>query len=107
MADDDSNKPDMQIKPLDVVWPASSGPCAFANNACIVSDGTIVHVMFAQVNPPLITGRNPKETKERFDTTTSVEAVSVVRLAIPLSNFRVMIKTFADHIEKMDKFLNQ
>jgi len=107
MADDDSKKQDVQYKPLDVVWPTSNSPCAFANNACIVSDGTIVHVMFAQVNPPFITGRNPDEAKEHFEKTTSVEASPVVRLAIPLSSFRTMIKTFAEHIDKMDKFLGQ
>ena len=105
MSDSDTKTPEMQVKSLDVRWPESIGPAVLANNACVVTDGTTVYVMFAQVNPPYVAGQ-PDEARERFDNLTSVAAIPVAQVAIPLANFRAMTKTFNDHIEKLDKILN-
>jgi hypothetical protein len=105
MTDEPNKKPDGAYKLLNVQWPDGIGPSNFANNACVVSDGTVVHVLFAQVSPPFFVG-SEKELKERIEKVTAVPAIPVIKLTIPLENFRGMVRSFSEHLEKMDKLLN-
>jgi hypothetical protein len=95
--------PDYKLVP--VKWPVDPGAAIYANNLCVQFDGTAIFLTYAQVNPPLAVGKDEGETKGLQDSITSVIATPVVRLVIPLSNFRVMLAMIQQNMDKIEKMV--
>ena len=101
MSDETADKTISPYKLVQIQWP-EPGPAVYANNLCIQYDGTSVLLTFAQVNPPLVIGRE-EETKKLHETMSSVVATPIIRLVVPLDNFRMMLGLINEHMNKIEK----
>jgi hypothetical protein len=105
MTDQASNKSPIPSKMVEVHW-AESGLAVFANNLIAQFDGTSIHLTFAQINPPLIVGTTDAEKQKQLDKISSVMAMPVARLVVPLENFRNMVRALQEQLDQVDRVVN-
>ncbi|MCD4728252.1 MAG: hypothetical protein K8R46_11350 [Pirellulales bacterium] len=100
---EDPKKPteqQLESKSVPVNWPKEPGVAIYANNLCIQYDRNSVLLTFAQVNPPIILNRDVEEVRNE---TTSIDAVPVIRLAVPIHNFHTMVDIIHRHLDVIEK----
>jgi hypothetical protein len=100
MPDDTAENAIGSVKMVHVQWP-EPGPAIYANNLCVQYDGNSVFLTFAQVNPPLVVGKSEEETKQLCETISSVKATPVIRLVVPMENFRKMLELIHEHMSRV------
>ena len=103
MTDEIANKTPVPIKMVKVNWAEiEPGLVAYANNLTAQFDGKSVHLTFVQVNPPLIFGANEAEKQEQLSKISSIPALPVARLVVPLEDFRTMVRALQEQLDKID-----
>jgi hypothetical protein len=106
MTDQIANKMPISAKMVAVNWAAMEpGLVAYANNLTAQFDGKSVHLAFVQVNPPLIFGANDAEKQEQLNKISSVPALPVARLVVPLEDFRTMVRALQEQLSKIDTLI--
>ena len=101
MTDQAANKTPV-AKMVEVQW-MEAGLATFANNLAFQFDGRSVYLTFAQVSPPLLVGKDQATIKDRFDKISSVTALPVARVVIPMDDFRNMLHILQTQLEKIDQ----
>ena len=66
------------------------GAAIFTNNMLVQRDDTVAYVSFYQTIPPLMIG-DEQEQKAAIEALDSIEAIPVVRVAIPLGKLEALI----------------
>jgi hypothetical protein len=90
-------------KEVKVQWIVPPGADTYVNQLLAQYDGTFVHLMFAQVNPPFVPGATDAERQELLDKISSVPAIPIGRFVVPLENIRTMVDVLQKFLEQIDK----
>ncbi len=106
MTEQATDKAQFIQKGVQLNW-AQPGLAIFANNLHAQFDGyQSMFLTFAQVSPPIITAPTPEEMKQRMDHISSLVAMPVARVVMPIENLRMVIaglQAQLDAIENMKK----
>lgn len=95
--------PTPDFKLVQVKWPSEPGGAIYSNSLCFQYDGNSVLLTFAQINPPIALGKDEEETKTLREAISSVAAIPVVRLVIPMQNFVAMLRNIHEQMDKIEK----
>jgi len=102
MTDQAANKPMIATKKIPINW-VEPGLAMFANNVASQSDGKAIYLTFAQISPPFLIGKDEATVKQEFDKISSVSALPVVRLVIPVDDYRIIVRTLQAQLEQLDQ----
>lgn len=86
-----------------VQWIIPPGADVYVNQLLAQYDGNLIHLMFAQVNPPFVPGTTEAERQDQLDKISSVPAIPIGRFVVPLENFRRMVDVLQKHLEQIEK----
>ena len=101
-ADEAGGHPSSKLVRL--VWGDLGGaPAILANNVLLQFDGSMVFLTFGQAAPPLVAGETEDEKREQLSKIESVPVSTMVRLAVPVENYRAMVGAFQKHLAVIGK----
>ena len=106
MTEQTANKTPIPFKMVKVNWEEiEPGLAVYADNLIAQFDGKSIHLIFAQMSPPLILGTNEAEKQDQLKKISSVVPLPAARLVIPLENFRIMLHVLQEHLNKIDTLI--
>ena len=94
-------------KMVDVQWVVPHGPAIYVNQLLAQYDGDVVHLMFAQVGPPQVAGKNEEERQQNLEKVSTVPAIPIGRFAVPVNSLRRMVEVLQQHLQQIDKLPKQ
>ncbi len=75
-----------------------AGRALFANNVIVQRDEGVIHLMFYQVNPPLIIAETEEERRKQFQGIEFLEAQPIARIALPEHKLLALVKALEKQV---------
>lgn len=89
---------------MDINW-LEAADTAFANHLTVQFDGSSFFMTFYQIVPPLLTETNQADVAKKMSEAASIDALPVVRLAVPPKSMLMMIKAMQGQFEKVHQIM--
>jgi hypothetical protein len=71
----------------------------FANHVVIQHDPSVFHILFFEVQKPLIVDDDPKERQRKFQELQKADAHCVARITMPAEQFAAMVRAMQTNLE--------
>lgn len=85
-------------KSVRINW-VDAGPAVLANNLMVQRDESTVYMTFYQISPPVILADDETSRRQELEKLESVNALPVVKVAVPIQQFRSFVDALKGHLQ--------